>query len=67
MKRRLYRSRTDKMLGGVCGGLGEILDIDPTLVRLVFVLLALAGGPGILLYIILWIIIPREDQIKPPA
>jgi len=61
---RLYRSQKDKMIAGVCGGLGEILNIDPTIVRLVFVLLALLGGHGILLYLILWLIIPREDQIK---
>jgi phage shock protein C len=64
MARKLYRSRTDKMIAGVCGGLAEVLDLDPTVVRIVFVLLALLGGHGILLYMILWIIMPREDQIK---
>jgi phage shock protein C len=64
MARKLYRSRTDKMIGGVCGGLAEVLDLDPTAVRMVFVLLALLGGHGILLYLILWIIMPRQDQIK---
>lgn len=65
MARRLYRSQTEKMIGGVCGGLGEVLDIDPTIVRVVFVLLGLLGGHGVLLYIILWLIMPRQDQIKP--
>jgi len=51
------------MLGGVCGGLGEHLNIDPTIVRLVFIILALAGGPGILIYIILWLIMPLDDGI----
>ncbi len=64
MSRRLYRSQKDRIVGGVCGGLAEVLDIDPTLVRLVFVLLALLGGHGVLLYLILWLIMPREDQVK---
>jgi phage shock protein C len=46
------------MLGGVCGGLGEFFGIDPTLVRLFFVLLALLGGHGVLIYLILWLIVP---------
>ncbi len=64
MARRLYRSQTEKMIGGVCGGLAEVLDVDPTIVRVVFVLLALLGGHGLLLYLILWIVMPRQDQIK---
>jgi phage shock protein C len=67
MARRLYRSQTEKMIGGVCGGLAEVLDIDPTIVRVVFVLLGLLGGHGVLLYIILWLIMPRQDQIKPES
>ncbi|HVU12461.1 MAG TPA: PspC domain-containing protein [Phototrophicaceae bacterium] len=59
MSRRLYRSRTDRMLAGVCGGLGEYFGVDPTIVRLLVVLLALAGGPGVILYIILALIIPE--------
>lgn len=66
MARRLYRSRTEKMLGGVCGGLGELLDIDPTIVRLVFVLLALWGGSGVLIYLVLWLIAPYKDELKNP-
>lgn len=61
---RLYRSRTNAMLGGVAGGLGEYLNIDPTFVRLFFVLLALGSGIGVLLYLLLWIILPREDQLR---
>ncbi len=64
MTRRLYRSQKEKMIAGVCGGLAEVMDIDPTIVRLVFVLLALLGGHGILLYLILWLIMPREDQVS---
>jgi phage shock protein C len=59
---RLTRSHTDFMIGGVCGGLGRYFHIDSTLVRLVFVLLTLAGGSGVLIYFILWIVMPREDM-----
>ena len=71
--RRLYRSRADQMIGGVCSGLGSYLTIDPTLVRLIFVLLFLFGGNGLLVYIILWIIVPIEPELpasggdQPPA
>ena len=58
--KKLYRSRTERMLGGVCGGLGEYFNIDPTLVRLAFVAATLLGGPGVVAYIILWIITPEE-------
>jgi len=60
--KRLYRSNRDVMLGGVAGGLAEYFNLDPTLVRLIFVLLALAGGPGIIIYLILWIIMPRNPN-----
>ena len=58
--KKLYRSKKDKMVGGVCGGLADYFDIDPTLVRVAWVLFTLAGGSGILAYIIAWIIIPEE-------
>lgn len=58
--KRLYRSRTNRMLGGVCGGLGAYFNIDPTLIRLAFVLLFFGVGAGPLLYIILWIVVPEE-------
>ncbi len=58
--KRLTRSRTDAMVGGVCGGLGVYLGIDPTIVRLFFVLLAFGKGIGFALYLILWIVVPRE-------
>jgi phage shock protein C len=60
MKKRLYRSYKDKMIGGVAGGLSEYFDIDPTLVRVLFALSLLVGGAGILAYIILWIVVPEE-------
>lgn len=56
--KRLYRSRTERMIAGICGGLGEYLDIDPTWIRLIFILFFVLGGSTLLLYIILWIIVP---------
>ena len=60
MSKRLYKSEDNRILCGVCGGIDEYLGIDPTLVRLVWVLITLAAGAGVLLYIIAAIIIPRE-------
>jgi phage shock protein C len=60
--KRLYRSRTDRMIAGVCGGLGEYFGIDPTLVRLLFVFAALFYGPGVLAYLILMLVVPEEPQ-----
>ena len=57
---RLYRSNTDKVIGGVAGGLADYLNIDPVIVRILFVLLAIFGGSGVLIYIILWIVIPAQ-------
>jgi phage shock protein C len=62
MDKKLYRSSTNAMLGGVCGGLGEYLGIEPTLVRLLFVLLALSSGAGVLLYLAMWLIVPLEGS-----
>lgn len=64
MNKRLYRSSTDKMLFGVCGGLGDYFDIDPVIIRLLFVALAFAGGIGILIYIIAGIIVPEDTAKK---
>lgn len=64
MKVKLYRSRTNRMVGGVCGGLGHYLGIDPTFIRLFFVLLALADGVGVLVYLLLWLIMPREGRLE---
>jgi phage shock protein C len=60
---KLYRSQTDKMLGGVCGGLAKYLHVDLTIVRLFFVVLTLLGGFGPLVYFIMWIIVPLEDHV----
>lgn len=59
--KRLYRSKKDRMICGVCGGIANYFNIDPTLVRLTFVLIAMGAGSGILAYIIAAIIIPDED------
>lgn len=58
--KRLYRSKTERMVGGVCGGLAEYLKLDPTLVRLFFLLLLLIPGPGLIIYLIMWIITTLE-------
>jgi phage shock protein PspC (stress-responsive transcriptional regulator) len=60
--KRLYRSRTDRQLAGVCGGLADYLGLDPSIVRVAFVVLALLGGPGLLLYIILALVVPEEPM-----
>lgn len=62
--KRLYRSGKDKVLGGVCGGIAEYFGVDPVLIRLIWVALILAGGSGVLLYIIAWIVIPRNPNHK---
>ncbi len=60
MKKKIYRSRKDRMIGGVCGGIAEYFEIDSTLVRLAFLVILLARGAGLLAYIIAWIIIPEK-------
>ena len=63
MARKLYRSDTERIIAGVCGGLGEYLDVDPTVIRLLFILAVLAGfGSGIVVYIILMFIMPLRNQ-----
>ena len=63
MQKRLYRSSKNKVICGVCGGIGEYFDIDPTIVRLLWILFALGLGSGILAYIIAIIIMPRADSL----
>jgi phage shock protein C len=64
-QKRLYRSSDDRMIAGVCAGLAEYMDIDPTLVRLAMVLFTLVGGSGILVYVIAWIIMPEHPEELP--
>ncbi len=59
---RLYRSTEDRVIGGVCGGLGRYFNTDPLWFRLAFVIVTLAGGAGILIYVIAWIVIPEAGQ-----
>ncbi len=65
--RRLYRSRADKMIAGVCAGIARYFDLDPVLVRVLWVLCVLFGGTGLLLYVILWIVMPLEPCYLPAA
>ena len=60
MKKRLYRSRRDVMIAGVCGGIAEYFDVDPTIVRLIAVILVLGWGSGLLAYLIAVLIIPKN-------
>lgn len=60
MRDRLYRSRRVKVLGGVAGGLAQYFNIDPIIVRILFVVFTLTHGMGLLLYIILWVVVPEE-------
>jgi phage shock protein PspC (stress-responsive transcriptional regulator) len=57
-RRRLMRSSTDKKLGGVCAGVADYFDLDPTIIRVVWLLLVLFGGTGLVAYLVLWIILP---------
>ena len=63
MDKKLFLSDTNKKLGGVCGGIGEYFNIDPTLIRLIWVVLTLmTWGTGILAYIIAWAVIPKYPK-----
>jgi len=64
-QRRLVRSRSNRIVAGVCAGLADYLGVDRTVVRLAFVVLALAGGGGVILYLIGWILIPEADPNAP--
>lgn len=66
MEKKLFRSKANKMIVGVCGGLGEYFNLDPTLIRLIMVLLIFAYGIGLLIYITGWIIIPeKKEDVNP--
>lgn len=64
---RLVRSRSDRMIAGVCGGLAEHFGIDPVLVRALFVIAAIVGGGGALAYVLLWIVVPLEPAGGQPS
>ena len=63
MKNKLYRSRTDEKIAGVCGGLGKYLNIDPTIIRVLWALAILCAGVGLLPYIVCALVIPEEPTI----
>lgn len=56
--RKLYRSRSQRMLAGVCGGLAEYFNVDATLIRVLFLILAVFGGTGLVIYVVMWLIVP---------
>jgi len=59
--KRLYRSRDERMIAGVCGGLGEYLNTDPTVIRILFfVIILISFGAGLVLYLAMWLIVPEE-------
>jgi len=60
MTKKLYRSPNDKILGGVCGGFAEYFEVDSTLVRLIFILVTIFGGAGIIIYILFWLLMPKN-------
>jgi phage shock protein C len=62
--RKLYRSRTNKQVAGVCGGLAAYFNVDVTLMRVLFILLGLLGAAGIVVYIAMWIIVPLEPPVS---
>ncbi len=63
MAKRLYRSETDKIIGGVCGGIAEYLNIDSVIIRVLFILALISEGFGLMLYIILWVVLPTKENI----
>lgn len=62
--KRFYKSETDKKIGGVCGGVAEYFNIDPTIVRLIWGVLAFAYGTGIIAYLICWAIMPTKSEVE---
>jgi phage shock protein C len=58
--RKLYRSRSNRQVAGVCGGLAQYFNLDATLIRILFVVLAVLGGSGLVIYLAMWIIVPKE-------
>jgi len=62
LSKKLYRSKNNRRVAGVCGGIAEYFDIDPTLVRLLTLLFILLGGAGVITYLIAWIIIPEKSE-----
>lgn len=66
LPKRLYRSTQNRVLAGVCGGLGEYFNVDPTLIRVAFIIMCFGGGAGVLAYVVLWLVIPERGQEGKP-
>jgi phage shock protein C len=60
--RNMYRSRNQRMLAGVCGGLAEYFNVDATLIRVLFLVLAVFGGSGLVIYVVMWLIVPDVSK-----
>lgn len=60
--RKLYRSQSQRMIAGVCGGLAEYFNLDATLIRVLFLILAVFGGSGLVIYLVMWIIVPDVSK-----
>ena len=60
--KKLLRSRSDRWVAGICGGIGDYFDVDPSLVRLIYLLLTFfsAGFPGLMIYLVLWLVMPKD-------
>jgi len=63
--RKLHRSHTNRLVAGVCGGLGEYFNIDATLIRVLFVVFTVFGGAGLIIYLAMWIIVPNASTTLP--
>ncbi|MAU09272.1 MAG: hypothetical protein CL607_05580 [Anaerolineaceae bacterium] len=66
-QKRLYRSQTNRQVAGVCGGLADYFNVDPTLVRIIFLLLFFGMGNGFILYVVLWMVMPEESDVRVGA
>ncbi len=64
--KRLYRSRDNRVIAGICGGMGEYFDVDPVVLRVIWLVLILGFGTGILAYLICWLVIPSEPLVIVP-
>ncbi|MCO4292491.1 PspC domain-containing protein [Solitalea sp. MAHUQ-68] len=62
MEKRLYKNPDNKVIGGVCSGLGEYFNMDPTIVRIIFLILFFGLGTGVLIYLILWVVMPDKPK-----
>ena len=64
--KKLYLSETDRKLGGVCGGIGEYLGVDPTVIRIIYIVVTLlSAGIGVFAYILMWLVVPKKAKEKP--